>query len=84
MSVSAQFFDYTEWEDPTVVDINKEPAHVSFMSYENAVQALKNDYNSSPFYKLLNGNWKFNYSDKPDLWSPAYNSACLLYTSRCV
>jgi beta-galactosidase len=71
-------FTFKEWEDPTIVDINKEPPHVSFMHYANAEDVFVDDYSASPFYKSLNGTWKFYYVNKPeerptDFFKPNYN-----------
>jgi beta-galactosidase len=58
----AQLFNQTEWEDPTIIDIGKEPPHAHFIPLAN-----KNETNEhSSLVKSLNGIWKFNYVDKPD------------------
>lgn len=62
----AQSFTNTEWENEKVVDINKEPSHVTFMAYPNEQQAIENDFKKSPWYKSLNGAWKFHYTDQPE------------------
>ncbi len=51
------------WADVQTVAVNKEEPRSSFMSYTNKDQALKFDYNNSPNYLLLNGTWKFLYTD---------------------
>ncbi len=61
-----QTFSYTEWEDEKVVDINKLPAHASFMSYANQQMALENEYEKSSWFKSLNGMWKFNFTETPE------------------
>ncbi len=59
---SAQLFTQKEWEDPSVVEIGKEPPHAHFIPLAN-----KNETNeNSTLIKSLNGFWKFNYVDKPD------------------
>jgi beta-galactosidase len=60
-----QSFTYTEWENEKVVDINKEPAHVSFMAYPSAELAIRNDFSQSPWYQSLNGRWKFHHTNDP-------------------
>jgi len=55
----------TEWENPDIVGINKEPPHCSYYPYATLAQALKNDPQQSPFYQSLNGKWKFNWVRKP-------------------
>lgn len=62
----AQSFNFTEWENETIVDINKEKSHVSFYSYPDAGLAIQNKPESSPWYKSLNGTWKFQYCDQPE------------------
>ena len=56
-----------DWENPTVIGINKEPAHLSFIHYPDAKSALEDDGLEvhSPFYKSLDGKWKFNWSKNP-------------------
>ena len=59
---TAQLFTQTEWENPSVIDIGKEPPHAHFIPLGN-----KNETNdNSSLVKSLNGIWKFNYVDKPD------------------
>jgi beta-galactosidase len=53
-----------EWEDPTKIDENKEKAHATFMLFDNVKDVLEDDYSKSPYYKLLNGKWKFTYVDQ--------------------
>lgn len=65
-NASAQTFSFTEWENEKIVDINKEPAHVTFMGYPNEKLALENVFSKSPWYKSLNGIWKFHYTDQPE------------------
>jgi len=54
-----------EWENPAVLDYNKEKPHATFMRYDNAQDARKDDYSKSPYYKSLNGSWKFFLVKKP-------------------
>ena len=54
-----------DWEDPEVFGINKEEAHNTFIPFETLEQAKENITENSPFYKSLNGNWKFNWVTKP-------------------
>ncbi len=53
-----------DWENPQFFELNKEKPHASFMLYNNAAHVKVDDYSKSPFYKLLNGTWKFTYTDK--------------------
>ncbi|MBC8052205.1 MAG: DUF4981 domain-containing protein [Sphingobacteriaceae bacterium] len=53
-----------EWENPAILDFNKEKPHASFMLYDNVVDAKADDYSRSSYYQSLNGKWKFVYVDK--------------------
>lgn len=62
-----------EWEDESVTGVNKLPGHVTRIPYPD-IEALRADgyYSqpwlmpSSPWYRSLNGTWKFNWVRKPD------------------
>ena len=54
-----------DWENPDVVGRNKEPAHCTYLPFEDTQTALRGDSTQSPFYKSLNGVWKFNWVRKP-------------------
>jgi len=51
------------WKDIQVVSVNREEPRSAFMTYANKTQALTGDYEKSPYYQLLNGTWKFYYTD---------------------
>lgn len=61
---SLLFAQNNDWENPKLIDINKEKAHASFMLYDQEDKVLNDDYTQSPYYQSLNGNWKFQYVDK--------------------
>lgn len=54
-----------DWENPSVNQINRLDMHATFYSYENENLALINDRKKSKNFKLLNGDWKFNWVAKP-------------------
>lgn len=58
------FSQNNEWENPEKIEENKEKPHVNFMLYNNAAESRTDDFSKSPFYRSLNGTWKFNYVDK--------------------
>ncbi len=62
----AQSFTFTEWENEKIVDINKEPPRATFMAFPNEALALTNEFSQSPWYKSLNGTWKFHYAEHPE------------------
>jgi beta-galactosidase len=77
--VSAQInFTFKEWENPSIVELGKEPAHTYAMSYANADDVFANDFTKSPYYQSLNGTWKFYYVNTPeerpqDFYKPNFN-----------
>lgn len=56
-----------EWEDLTVFSINKKAPHAYFIPFESISLAEKNIPETSEYYKLLNGKWKFNIASTPNL-----------------
>jgi len=54
-----------DWEDPSVFGRNRESPHCTYIPYADEESALENDSKKSPFYKSLNGVWKFNWVRKP-------------------
>ena len=59
--------DLPDWENPLVIGINKEPAHLSFMHYPDQKSALADSTLEfhTPYYKSLDGQWKFKWSKNP-------------------
>ncbi|MEI6950321.1 sugar-binding domain-containing protein, partial [Paraflavisolibacter sp. H34] len=53
-----------DWENPALVDQNKEKPHATFMLFANAPDVKSDDYSRSPYYRSLNGTWKFRYTDR--------------------
>lgn len=49
------------WQDIQVVAVNKEYPRTSFMTYDNRKDALTTKFESSKYYQLLNGTWKFYF-----------------------
>lgn len=58
------------WQDIKTVAVNKEYPRSAFMTYDNREDALTFKYEKSPYYRLLNGTWKFlfvdSYKDLPE------------------
>jgi len=54
-----------EWDDLSVIQLNTEKPHATMMTYASARAALKGDPSASPWFKLLNGDWKFKWSENP-------------------
>lgn len=54
-----------DWENPQMISLNTEQSHCTLIPYQNINQALKAERFASPFFKSLNGKWKFNWVKKP-------------------
>ncbi|MFT3738082.1 MAG: glycoside hydrolase family 2 TIM barrel-domain containing protein [Breznakibacter sp.] len=55
---------FPDWENPEVFAINKEDTRATALPYPSEALALKDDYAASPYYRLLDGNWKFHWVPK--------------------
>ncbi|MDR2919412.1 MAG: DUF4981 domain-containing protein [Tannerella sp.] len=51
------------WQDVQVVAVNKELPRTSFMTYPDQKTARTARFENSPYYLLLNGVWKFYFTD---------------------
>ena len=56
-----------EWENPKFFNRNRLPARAYTFPYPDAASAMTGSPGVSPWFQLLNGNWKFNYSASPAL-----------------
>jgi beta-galactosidase len=63
LTIGAQ--EVPDWENPSVVGINKEPAHATLYPFESRELALQGDPSGSAYFQLLNGTWKFNWVRQP-------------------
>jgi len=54
-----------DWENQAVSEINREAPHASLMPFDTEAKVPANDFSASPYYKSLNGKWKFNLVTKP-------------------
>jgi beta-galactosidase len=67
-----------EIENEQILGINKEPPHATLMPYSTVEQALAARRLASPFCRVLNGQWKFNWAPHPaqrpvDFWKPEFD-----------
>lgn len=53
-----------DWENPGIFAVNREATRATSLPYPNEELAKANDYAASPYYKLLDGNWKFHWVAK--------------------
>jgi beta-galactosidase len=54
-----------DWENPRVFNINKEEPYATCVPHPGTSSALGFTPASSPFYRSLNGKWKFRWVPKP-------------------
>ena len=54
-----------EWDDPAVLQIGTEPPHATMMTYPTTERARKGARGESPWFRSLDGVWKFNYAASP-------------------
>jgi len=69
-----------DWENPQVIDINTEPPHATLMPYADIKQAIGGDRTKSPYFKSLDGDWKFHFvkwpKDRPvDFYKVKYDDS---------
>lgn len=69
-----------DWQNPNITGINKQPPHCTLMPFDTAHSASFERINNSPYYKSLNGSWKFNWSGNPesravDFYKPDFDAS---------
>lgn len=67
-----------DWENERVFAVNTEKPRATFYQFPDAELAKSGDYSRSPYYMLLSGQWKFNWSPNPaqrpvDFYQVGYN-----------
>ncbi|MCK4879549.1 MAG: DUF4981 domain-containing protein [Bacteroidales bacterium] len=55
-----------EWQNPDVVEVNREDPHATRFSFDSFQQAMEGERHTSANYLTLNGTWRFRWSDNPD------------------
>jgi len=69
-----------ELENPEIFQINREPARCSGIPYATREQAKTHQIETSSYYRLLSGSWKFHWvsssADRPaDFFKPGFDAA---------
>ena len=54
-----------EWNDPAVIQLNRETAHALALPQQTAASRSESDWRDSPYVICLNGTWKFKWSPNP-------------------
>ncbi|MEZ5317183.1 MAG: glycoside hydrolase family 2 TIM barrel-domain containing protein [Vicinamibacterales bacterium] len=67
-----------EWDDPSVIQVGTLRPHATLMVYPDEASAVTRDRERSPWFRSLNGNWRFRLSASPasrpmDLASPTFD-----------
>ncbi len=65
LTASLGLAEAPEWEDPQVTSVNTVKPHVSLIPYADIKSALSAKVEDSPYYRLLNGTWKFHWCKNP-------------------
>ena len=55
-----------DWENPGLLSRNREPAHATLTPYPSVQMALGADRYESPYFRSLNGQWRFFYATSPN------------------
>jgi beta-galactosidase/beta-glucuronidase len=65
MSVEQVGHAQHDWENPQYLAENRQPAHATQIPYADEESALSGERGASPFFRLLNGDWRFHYAASP-------------------
>jgi len=68
-----------DWENEAVFQINREPPHCTMVVFPDGESALRLKRGYSPYYRSLNGTWKFNWVKRPgdrprDFFRPGFDA----------
>ncbi|MEE4177776.1 MAG: glycoside hydrolase family 2 TIM barrel-domain containing protein [Bacteroides sp.] len=63
--LSSIAFSQADWEDPNILERNKEPGRSVFFSYDTREAALSADHQDAPWKLLLDGQWRFHLANNP-------------------
>lgn len=67
LGLSAQSVGVTpEWQSQYAIGLNKLTPHTYVWRYTDEASAIAGNHENSPYYKNLNGAWKFNWVKNPD------------------
>jgi beta-galactosidase/beta-glucuronidase len=69
-----------DWENPQLTNINRLPSRAYMYPYPDEQSARTFDREKSPWFRLLNGQWKFDYAETPaeapeDFFDPDYDTS---------
>jgi beta-galactosidase len=55
-----------DWENFSVLEINREAAHAAYIPFAGEAQALEGHREKSSYFLSLNGHWKFHWVPRPE------------------
>ncbi|WII36118.1 glycoside hydrolase family 2 TIM barrel-domain containing protein [Paenibacillus thiaminolyticus] len=64
------------WQDPTKLHLNRLDSRAYFIPHAHADDALTYERGLSPFFQLLNGEWKFHYAASPEQAPKEFEQPC--------
>ncbi len=64
-----------DWENPALLQRSRLLAYATAVPYADAPSALRGERGASPFFRLLNGDWQFQYLPSPALVPPDFFTA---------
>ena len=63
---NSAFTQNSEWQYPTINQINRLPMRVNYFAYSNEQQAFEGKKEKSENFLSINGKWKFNFVSNAD------------------
>jgi beta-galactosidase/beta-glucuronidase len=61
-----------DWENPGILQRNKEPAHATCILYDNLLAARSGRRDVSDLFQSLDGEWQFHWAPNPDVAPNAF------------
>jgi beta-galactosidase len=55
-----------DWENEQVLQIGREPARATFIPFADVATALAGGREQSPWFRSLNGDWRFHWAPRPE------------------
>lgn len=76
---AARAAEAPDWENELVFGRNKEAPHATLLPCADEAQAAAGTWEDSPYFRSLNGPWKFHWVDHPDkrpldFWKPDFDA----------
>jgi beta-galactosidase/beta-glucuronidase len=56
-----------DWENPNLLQRNRQPARATLIPHADEKSALAAERGASPYFQLLNGNWRFYFASRPEV-----------------